>query len=235
MAIERDRLIELAPQYYQLAFCVFFAKPSNTIASSNTIWSETASGHSPTFWHTLKVLVDRGTLEVMPDDFGPSLYTRTDAFSSNWAEIKKQPGSPAFKYNLDPNGQTWLGSAMISVNSALKEQDIKSEDFTKPDAEWQPLPLERTNSKLQKATAELEKTIEAAEADNGYAANLPEEKAFVVENLKNAVEKMKTDDSVSYAYLKRKAIDALDIIILRFGSASLGLLLRPHGPHCSTG
>jgi hypothetical protein len=97
---------------------------------------------------------------------------------------------------------------MQSVNKALKEQDIKPEEFTKPDAEWEPLPVERTSSKLQKATEELERTIEAAEADNGYAANLPEEKAFVVENLKNAVEKLKTKDSISYGYLKRKAIEA---------------------------
>ena len=80
--------------------------------------------------------------------------------------------------------------------------------------------------KLKKVTDELEKTIEAAEADNGYAANLPEEKAFVVENLKNAVEKLKTDNSISYAYLKRKVIDTLDILIHRFGPASLGLVAQ---------
>jgi hypothetical protein len=162
-------------------------------------------------------------LEVIRDDFGPPLYTKTDSFAAQWAEIKKQSNTPAFKYNLDPNNDAWLTTAMAAVNKVLKEQNIKTEEFTKPDAEWEPLPVERTNRKLEKATEELEKTIKAAESDNGYAANLPEEKAFVVENLKNAVEKLKTEDSISYAYLKRKAVDALDIIIRRFGQASLGL------------
>jgi hypothetical protein len=154
-----------------------------------------------------------------------SIQERT-LFNARWTETKNQPDTPAFKYNLDPKGEVWLVTAMRSVNKALKEQDIKSDEFTKPDAEWEPLPVERTNSKLQKATEELEKTIAAAEADNGYAANLPEEKAFVVENLKNAVEKLKTGDSISYAYLKRKAIDTLDILIRRFGPASLGLVAQ---------
>ena len=158
--------------------------------------------------------------------WSPYLLDKTDTFPAQWTEIKKQPDTPAFKYNLDPNGEAWLVTAMQAVNKALKEQNIKIEEFAKPDAEWEPLPVERTNPKLQKATEALEKTIEAAEADNGYAANVPEERALVVENLKNAVEKLKTADSVSFAYLKRRAINTLDIIISRFGQASLGLVAQ---------
>jgi hypothetical protein len=226
--VERNRLIELAPKYYQLAFCAFFSKGNNKIASSMTLWQQAGSDHNATFWHALNGLVEKGILEVIRDDFGPPLYRKTDAFEAQWKEIKNksQPDTPAFKYNLDPNGEVWLTTAMQAVNKALKEQDIKPEEFGKPDAEWEPLPVERTNAKLKKATEELEKTIEAAEADNGYAANLPEEKAFVVENLKNAVEKLKTENSISYAYLKRKAIDALDTLIRRFGKASLGLVAQ---------
>ena len=162
-----------------------FPNQNNKIASSNTLWSDAGTDHSPTFWHALKVLVDKGMLEVIPDDFGPPLYKKTDSFNAQWTELQKQSNTPAFKYNLDPKGEVWLVSAVQAVNKALKEQSIKSEDFTKPDAEWEPLPVERTNPKLQKTTEELEKTIKAAEADNGYAANLPEEKTFVVENLKH--------------------------------------------------
>jgi hypothetical protein len=224
--VERNRLVELAPQYYQIAFCAFFSKPNNKIASSHTLWGDAKSDHSPTFWHALNALVDKGMLQVIPDDFGPPLYTRTESFAAQWTEIKKQPNTPAFKYSLDPNNDAWLAAAILSVNKALKEQDIKNEDFAKPDAEWAPLPVERTNPKLQKATEELENAIKAANADNGYAANLPEEKAFVVENLNDAVAKLKTDDSISFAYLKRKAIDTLDILIRRFGKASLGLVAQ---------
>jgi hypothetical protein len=37
---------------------------------------------------------------------------------------------------------------------------------------------------------------------------------------------LKTEDSISYGYLKRKAFDALDIVIRRFGPASLGLVAQ---------
>jgi hypothetical protein len=220
--VERNRLVELAPQYYQIGICAVFAKGSK-IASSNTLWSDINANHSPTFWHTLNLLVENNLVEVIKDDFGPPLYRKTDKFDAKWKEIKDRPDTPAFRYNLDPKGDVWLTQAIQSVNKALKDQDVKPEDFSKPDAEWEPLPVERSNPKLQKATAQLEKTIEAAEADNGYAANVPEERKLVVENLKDTVEKLKNDDTISYAYLKRQAIDALDMVIRRFGSASLGL------------
>jgi hypothetical protein len=87
--VERNRLIELAPQYYQMAFCAFYSKGNNKIASSHTLWSEAKADHNPTFWHALKVLVDKGMLEVIPDEFGPPLYTKTDSFAAQWTEIKK--------------------------------------------------------------------------------------------------------------------------------------------------
>jgi hypothetical protein len=48
----------------------------------------------------------------------------------------------------------------------------------------------------------------------------------VVDSLKAANTKLKTDDAISFAYLKRKAIDALDILIRRFGTASVGLVAQ---------
>ena len=82
---------------------------------------------------------------------------------------------------------------------------------------------QKKRQKLEKATEELDKTIAAVEADNGYNATLPEERTYVVENFKEAASRLKKDDTISYAYLKRKVIDVLDVVIGRFGKAAVGL------------
>lgn len=114
---------------------------------------------------------------------------------------------------------------MTSVNKALQEQKIIAEDFVKPDAEWEPLPLDRTNPKLQKATKELDQTIQGVEGDNGYSATLPDERAFVLESVKEASNRLKKEDAISHAYIKRKVIDVLDILIRRYVTAALALQL----------
>jgi hypothetical protein len=222
--MDRHHLIKSAPQYYRCSICAFFAGLQNRIASSNTIWSQ-AKGmeNNLLFWRTLRELVSDGILHEIPDDFGPTLYRTTEVFNFTWGEMKKKEGTPAFKYAIDPNGGEWIASAMKAVNKALSEQKIVEADFDKPDAEWEPLPLERDNPKFKKATSKLEETIAAAEADNGYNANVPEERAFVVESLKEASEKLKKSDTVSVAFVRRKIIDVLNIVIRRFGQASLGV------------
>jgi hypothetical protein len=90
--VERNRLIEFAPQYYQAAFCVFFSKANNKVASSVTLWSEAKADHGPTLWHALNVLVDKGMLGVIPDDFGPPIYSIKPTLSlRNGQKSKNSP------------------------------------------------------------------------------------------------------------------------------------------------
>jgi hypothetical protein len=162
-------------------------------------------------------------LVATKDEFGPTIYTRTAKFGPEWNALKKLPDTPYSRFALDPQRAEWIIAALDRVNKALEEQKIKTEDFIKPEAEWEPLPVDRKNPKLEKATEELDKTIAAVEGDNGYSATLPEERTYVVENLKEAANRLKKDDAISYAYLKRKVIDVLDVVIARFGKAAVGL------------
>jgi hypothetical protein len=219
--MERDRLIELAPQYYTIAICAYFER--NDVASSNTIWATTNARNSPVFWRALELLVERKMLTAVKDDFGPTIYQRTASFAKDWDELQKQPDTAYSRYALDPLGGQWINTAMEAVNKALEEHKIKAEDLTKPDAEWEPLPLDRQSPKLEKATKQLDETIAVVESDNGYAATLPEERAYVVENLKEASERLKTQNEISYAYLKRRVIDVLDILIRKYGKAAMGV------------
>ncbi len=219
--MERDRLVKLAPRYYEIAVCNFFAGTSH--GSRQTL----GGIGSIEFWApldaALRGLQEKKMLEAIPDDFGPTIFVRTDSFKDQWEEMKKDKTSPCYRYALDPQRDIWLKTALAAVNKAYKEEKIEDKDFLKPDAEWEPIPVDRADPKLQHVTRALEKTIEEVQQDNGYNATLPEEKAFVVDSLKAATEKLKRDDVVSFAYLKRKAIDVLDVIIHRFGTASVGL------------
>jgi hypothetical protein len=219
--MERDRLIALAPQYYTIAICAFFDRTD--VASSNTVWNNARLENGPVFWRTLEMLVEMQMLTAVKDDFGPPIYKRAPNFEKEWNKLKETPDTPYSRYALDPQSALWIIAALENVHEALKKQKIKEEDLKKPDAEWEPLPIERQDPKLQKATKELDQTIAAVEADNGYSATLPEERAFVVENLKEATERLKKEDAISYAYLKRKVIDVLDVLIRRFGKAAVGL------------
>lgn len=224
MAMERGRLVELAPQYYACAICAYIDKDENKIVSSNTLWnSVTGMKHGPTFWHVLNKFVEKKMLQAVPDDFGPTIYIRTDGFSAAWQEMRKQPNSPYYKWDIDPQGHVWLVNALESVNKALEDQKIKREDFAKPDLEWEPIPVDRKDPKLQAATGALDKTIQEVQQDNGYTANVPGERDFVLDSLKTGVEKLKKDDSISFAHLRRTIIEPLTMIINRFGKAALGL------------
>jgi hypothetical protein len=222
--MERSRLIQLAPDYYTIAICNFF--DGRDVASSNTIWTNTKILHSPLFWYVLNSLVAKNMLAAIKDDFGPTIYRRTPTFRDQWKALQIKEDTPYSRFALDPQRESWINTALEAVNKELETQKIKTEDFQKPDAEWEPLPVERSNAKLKAATEKLDETIDAVEADNGYSATLPEEKTYVVENLKDGSSKLKEEDAISYAYLKRKVLDPLDILIRRFAGAAVGLVAQ---------
>jgi hypothetical protein len=227
--MDRRRLIELAPQYYILAICHYF---NTTINAASIEAIEQGIGISgfdfilakdALFHYALRSLVEKKMLDEFVDDFGPTIYRPAAEFQKVWSTLKSTRDTPYYRYALDSDGDAWIRSAIRQVNIALNEHKIRDVDFQNPDSEWEPLPLERDNPKLQKATKKLDETIAAIDADNGYNATLPEEKSYVVENLKDAANKLKKDDTISYAYLKNKVIDMLDVVIRRFGQAAVGV------------
>src|SRR5260370_32619083 len=107
--MERDRLLELAPHYYTIAICSHFDVIPNKIASATTLWTTvTGMKNGPLFWFVLRNLVEKKMLEAMEDNFGPTIYTRTETFTTEWEALKKQPNTPYYKFALDPRGEHCL-------------------------------------------------------------------------------------------------------------------------------
>lgn len=221
--IDRSRLIALAPKYYTCALCVFFFRENNDAASYNTLKNISGVSHGPTFSESLNYLEKNGLITKILDDFGPPIYLRSDKFSEIWQEMREEQGTPYYKWDIDPQGNSWLSAALIEVNKALEEQNITEEDFSSPDLEWQPIPIDRPDQKLDSAIEAIDQAITEIKQDNGYSANVPGERDLVIDNLTSGISKLKNEDKVSFAYLRRMIIDPLTIVIHRFGTAALGL------------
>jgi hypothetical protein len=174
----------------------------------------------------LKVLAKKGILDEMPDDFGPHIYKRTSSFENGCKKLKSKENTPWYRALLDPDPQDWLKSALERLNNELKSQNIVWDDFQDPDAEWEPLPVDRSNKKLQLATNKLDEAIAAIEENNGYNVKHPEEKAFVVDSLKVGAERLKKADHISYAYVKRQILDPLAVLTKRFGKSAVGVIAQ---------
>lgn len=119
----------------------------------------------------------------------------------------------------------WMQRALSSINRLLTTlepaelsgvaEEPGQGDETPPD-EWQPLPLDRNNEKLQNAISSLDAVVEHVKGDNGYAATVPEERSYVLERLSALSEKLKHASSVSIGYIKRSGMDILLMVSKRF-------------------
>jgi hypothetical protein len=118
-------------------------------------------------------------IRIVSDPFGPSIYVPTDVFRSEADNLSKDITHPLYKASLVIQQQrnAWLQSALTQINIEYSQLDVNDSDFDESsDKEWEPLPLERENPHLQTTIAAVDEVVEKVQADNGYAANLPEEK-----------------------------------------------------------
>jgi hypothetical protein len=95
-------------------------------------------------------------------------------------------------------------------------------DFANPDAEWEPLPLERTDPALQRAVEAIDATLKQVREDNGYNATVPEERNYVVASLSTASQVLKSENTTSIPFVRQYILEPLSKVARRFGGAALG-------------
>jgi len=145
---------------------------------------------------------------------------RTLLSSANPLEFQKR-----HKYAMAGDGDQWLGEALLALDQQYEELQIKDEDFDDlPDREWEPLPIDRNDPDLKAVIEKIDDTHEQVRADNGYAAHLPEERAYIMDSLGMLAKKLKEASAISRPYIRRYAIEPLSLLIRRFGQAAIGLL-----------
>jgi hypothetical protein len=225
--MDKADFIKLAPAYYELAVLLVAWERDGYFdedAIADTYPSYDGDGHVDGTmlipgWlvtNAIKKMVELRVLEVIPDDFGPTLYKRGRGIKEAIEEMEGDSNSPFYKSSLAPNRKDWLRSALSGVSSAYFRLGMKDGDFETPDKEWAPIPLERSDEELGKAITGVDDTIKVVSESNGYAATLPEERNYVLDNLKLLSDKLKTAASVSVGFVKRHGLEVLEKLQARF-------------------
>lgn len=230
--MDKADFIRVAPKYYMLAII-------REMQKSYGYLSETAMRESYTYndpdsddycyipnTHLLKAalddLVSAGAIEIIEDDFGPALYRKTDQFEEAVEALESDLDGPFYKCKISPDGETWVRSALSKVNDVSTELDITVEDFKRPDREWEPIPLDHDNASLKAAIASLDKVTQQIEQSNGYASAHPEERNFVLDNLKLLSNRLKTAATVSLSYIRSHGLNVLKKVQERFVDTAIG-------------
>jgi hypothetical protein len=164
-------------------------------------------------------------IEILSDDFGPPIISRSQDFYNVWDELKKDKQYPFYKYALAGNGDRWTREALQALEQQYQSLEITDQDFdAPPEQEWEPLPVDRRDPDLKTAIEKLDETHEQICADNGYAAHVPEERAYIMDSLGLALRKLKEASTISLPYLRRYAIEPLSMLIRRFGPSAIGII-----------
>jgi hypothetical protein len=236
--MDKAEFIEQAPQYYSLAIIIrlytfplgisrqnleeYYSDKEGTLNDGATPFF----GRDRVLDRAVRWLAEYGYIEVITDPFGPLIIRPVSDFTSRYDELSQDQNFPLFKYRAANNELDWVIRALRSVDQEyirLKLTDADFEEFEEPDKEWEPLPLERQDPQLQKAIEAVDDVAEKVRADNGYAANLPEERGYVLDNLSALSRKLKEAETISVAYLREFAFAPLTRLLRRFGPAAIGL------------
>jgi hypothetical protein len=109
---------------------------------------------------------------------------------------------------------------LLNIGNAInKETKNRTNDID----EWQPIPIERELEVVEQLTRKLNEAIESIRSDNGYTANQPEERQFVLDGLRAVSKRIKEDTQISVMYVREYALVPLGLVIDRFGKAATGM------------
>jgi hypothetical protein len=227
--MEKGEFIEKAPLYYALGIAVTLGDAkgnAKTVVELDNILStsRTYLDKEPLINQATKFLYENQALEIVPDDFGPTLYKASGTLAG-WIENVAPDKFPLFRKYRDSGSRSWLRSALSAVNSQYDELEVMSDDFADNviEVKWEPIPLDRADKQLQTATKAVDSAIQAIESDNGYAVNVPRERDYVLSNLKTIQNALKEKTQIYWIELKTFGIDPLTKVIKRFGPAAVGI------------
>lgn len=188
--MDKIDFIQKAPIYYALAMCYVIKNSQQSVFTAGGFDDEfdqqKAFIHkSGLFEAAIEILRVRGVVEVVTDDFAPTLYVVSSSDAKNWMEGAATEIYPTFKKFNDGAGLGWLRAALVNINEQYDRLAIQRSEFKLMDQTlWEPIPLDRDDEKLAAANTALDEAIKIIDGDNGYAVHAPGEREVVLSNLK---------------------------------------------------
>ena len=234
--MDKADFIKLAPAYYELAVLLAVWEAQRHL-SEESIRREYALGtddHDPEpetllgsyrlLKNAIAALAARNVIAVLEDPFGPTLYERAEGINQHIEDLLADKTSPFYKASRAPNRTLWVLNALSQMNRIYNELAVTEAELENPDAEWEPIPLDRDSPTVATAIEAVDETIKHVEQSNGYANEHPQERIYVLDNLKMLSNTLKTAKETSAAYLKAHGLNVLRKVIIRFGQAVIGKL-----------
>jgi hypothetical protein len=142
-----------------------------------------------------------------------------------WQNLKNDEatGTPINNYGRSSTPDSWIKQAPRNLERTRTKLEIRDADFRNEDKEWEPIPLDMAEPSLRTAIDSIDTTISRVSDSNGYAATMPEERAFVLDGLISFSSRLKQAASISRPYL-RIGFERLSMVIRRFGGTALEIV-----------
>jgi hypothetical protein len=236
---DRVRFIEVAPHYYAVAIISYFqdrehrsTTAANLVERMQDEWSNMQIipvgllETPPIFWKAIDWMVSEGLVRLIEDEFAPTMIVRNAGFTTRVVELTKVQNTPLQKFADLNDDQLWLTAVLFEIEKRANEFGITDEDFNNPDLEWAPIPLDRSEPELNEVIESVDNAVEIVRADNGYAANKPEERNYVVDGLSVFRTRIKEAASISMPYIRQYAIDPTIRGIKTLGQSAAGVALE---------
>jgi hypothetical protein len=212
--VDKGEFAEKAPQYYAVGIAVALIQNKNkggkTLSDLDSIVETTQYRYFQkpiVVGHATKILLEGGAIEIIEDDFAPTIYKPTQHINKFMADSD----IAAFRKFAEVNSWDWIRAAIKSVNDTYDKLKVAPEDFdiAATDSQWEPLPLDREDEKLKAATKAVDDAIKTIEGDNGYAAKVPAEREYVLTRLRAISAAFKERAQIAWPEIKANAIDPL--------------------------
>lgn len=234
--MDKPDFIRIAPAYYEFAVILALQSASGYLSEPELLRKYTArvrDDDGTDDWYcylenkkllqfAIAVLVKKGAIEALLDPFGPSQFKDGPKLSAYMDEQRADTASPLFKAEVSGDVRDWLHTALARLNMVCRELEVSADDWRDPEGEWEPIPLDQESETLKAANKALSDTIVQVEQNNGYAASYPEERKFILDNLKLLSSTLKTAATTSFNYVKVHGLRVLQKLQERFGAALIG-------------
>jgi hypothetical protein len=227
--MDKRTFVERAPPYYALALALALVEQDSdqpvTVQALELAFAphdELMFKMPPLVRAGMRILVQAGVAEIITDDFGPPLYRRTQELTESWIMEGGGQQISLFRRYAKIQSVGWLHQALNDVNNRYRVLPISASDFDEPAVSlWEPLPLDRSDEGLIKATEKIDEAVRKIEGDNGYAANVPGERDYVLQSLKAFRTTLKESAQITGMQIKTFALDPLAVVMKRFAGAGL--------------
>lgn len=227
--MDKPNFLEQAPAFYAVAIACCFIESKREVSTLGQI-----KGGAPVLTSALlkddlmeaalRLLISADVVSVVKMAFGPPLYQRLPNLNTDWLYTGAGQFYPAFAAFAHVKNYDWLRAALADVNQHYDALLIAPADFSDAAPSlWEPLPLERNDERQIEAAKAVDEAIAKIEADNGYAANVPGERDYVIQSLKTFSTTLKESAQTTAMQVKTFALDPLALVAKRFAGAALEL------------